>query len=91
LIGTVPCVANGQSGAILTDFPRSLTRHGLRETKLVITDDSSWAQAAIAKIIKATRQRCRVKFMRNAIAYAGTGQRKVVLALMNTVFAAIRC
>jgi putative transposase len=44
-------------------------------------------KAAIAKIFKATWQRCRVHFMRNALAYAGKGQRQVVLALLNAAFA----
>ena len=44
-------------------------------------------KAAIAKVFKATWQRCRVHFMRNALAHAGKGQRQMVLALINTVFA----
>jgi putative transposase len=44
-------------------------------------------KAAIAKVFKATWQRCRVHFMRNALAHAGKGQRQVVLAPINTVFA----
>jgi putative transposase len=70
-----------------TDFLRSLTRRGLRGVKLVISDAHLGLKAAIAKIFKATWQRCRVHFMRNALAYAGKGQRQVVLALINTVFA----
>jgi putative transposase len=45
------------------------------------------SQGGIAKVFKATWQRCRVHFMRNALAHAGKGQRQVVLALINTVFA----
>ena len=70
-----------------TDFLRSLTRRGLRGVKLVISDAHLGLKAAIAKIFKATWQRCRVHFMRNALAYAGKGQRQVVLALINTAFA----
>ena len=70
-----------------TDFLRSLTRRGLRGVKLVISDAHLGLKAAIAKVFKATWQRCRVHFMRNALAYAGKGQRQVVLALINTVFA----
>src|SRR6185312_10017634 len=44
-------------------------------------------KAAINRVFKATWQRCRVHFMRNALAYAGKGQRQMVLALINTVFA----
>jgi putative transposase len=82
-------VAVGPSEAepFWTDFLRNLMRRGLRGTKLVISDAHLGLKTAIAKIFKATWQRCRVHFMRNALAYAGKGQRQVVLALINTVFA----
>jgi putative transposase len=70
-----------------TEFLRSLSRRGLRGVKLVISDSHVGLKAAIAKVFKATWQRCRVHFMRNALAYAGKGQRQMVLALINTVFA----
>ncbi|MGH7746678.1 MAG: IS256 family transposase [Candidatus Dormibacteria bacterium] len=70
-----------------TEFLRSLSRRGLRGVKLVISDAHVGLKAAIAKVFKATWQRCRVHFMRNALAYAGKGQRQMVLALINTVFA----
>ncbi|HUZ49125.1 MAG TPA: IS256 family transposase [Candidatus Dormibacteraeota bacterium] len=70
-----------------TDFLRSLSRRGLRGVKLVISDAHIGLKAAIAKVFKASWQRCRVHFMRNALAYAGKGQRQMVLALINTVFA----
>jgi putative transposase len=70
-----------------TSFLRSLTRRGLRGVKLVISDAHEGLKAAAAKVLKATWQRCRVHFLRNALAHAGKGQRQVVLALINTVFA----
>jgi putative transposase len=70
-----------------TDFLRSLTRRGLRGVKLVISDAHEGLKAAAAKVLKSTWQRCRVHFIRNALAYAGKGQRQMVLALINTVFA----
>ncbi len=70
-----------------TDFLRSLARRGLRGVKLVISDAHLGLKAAIAKVFKATWQRCRVHFVRNALAHAGKGQRQMVLALINTVFA----
>jgi putative transposase len=70
-----------------TDFLRSLSRRGLRGVKLVMSDAHVGLKAAIAKFFKATWQRCRVHFMRNALAHAGKGQRQMVLALINTVFA----
>ena len=70
-----------------TDFLRTLGDRGLRGVKLVISDSHVGLKAAIAKVFNATWQRCRVHFMRNALAYAGKGQRQMVLALINTVFA----
>jgi putative transposase len=82
-------LATGPSEAepFWTEFLRSLSRRGLRGVKLVISDSHVGLKAAIAKVFKATWQRCRVHFMRNALAHAGKGQRQVVLALINTVFA----
>jgi len=68
-------------------FLRSLTRRGLRGVKLVISDAHEGLKAAVAKVLKSTWQRCRVHFLRNALAHAGKGQRQMVLALINTVFA----
>jgi transposase-like protein len=44
-------------------------------------------KAAITKVLGATWQRCRVHFMRNAMAYAGKTQRRVVSAWIGTAFA----
>src|SRR6516165_5022528 len=44
-------------------------------------------EAAICKILGATWQRCRVHFMRNAMAYAGKTQRRVVSAWVGIAFA----
>ena len=70
-----------------TAFLRCLTRRGLRGVKLVISDAHEGLKAAAAKVLKATWQRCEVHFLRNALAYASKGQRQMVLALINTVFA----
>ena len=68
-------------------FLRSLMRRGLRGVKLVISDAHEGIKAAVAKVMKATWQRCRVHFLRNCLAHAGKGQRQMVMALINTVFA----
>jgi putative transposase len=70
-----------------TNFLRSLTRRGLRGVKLVISDAHEGLKAAAAKVLKSTWQRCRVHFMRNALAHAGPTQRRVVSAAIATVFA----
>ena len=70
-----------------TSFLRSLTRRGLRGVKLVIADSHEGLKAAAAKVLKATWQRCKIHFLRNALAHAGKDQRQMVLAMINTVFA----
>ena len=70
-----------------TDFLRKLTRRGLRGVKLVISDAHEGLKAAIAKVLNATWQRCRVHFMRNVLAHAGKQGRGVVSAFIGTAFA----
>jgi len=69
-----------------TDFLRSLARRGLRGVKLVISDAHEGLKAAIAKVLHASWQRCRVHFMRNVLAYAGKQGRRVVAAFIGTAF-----
>lgn len=70
-----------------TDFLRRLARRGLRGVKLVISDAHEGLKAAVAKLLNATWQRCRVHFMRNALAHAGKQGRRVVSAFIGTAFA----
>ncbi len=70
-----------------TAFLRKRARRGLRGVKLVISDAHEGLKAAIAKILSATWQRCRVHFMRNALAHAGKSGRRVVSAFVATAFA----
>jgi putative transposase len=69
-----------------TAFLRALARRGLRGVKLVISDAHEGIRAAVAKVLHATWQRCRVHFMRNALAYAGRQGRRVVSAFIGTAF-----
>jgi putative transposase len=68
-------------------FLRSLTHRGLRGVKLVISDHHSGIKAAVSKVLTATWQRCRVHFMRNALAHAGRRGKRVVAAFIATAFA----
>ena len=68
-------------------FLRKLTRRGLRGVKLVISDAHEGIKAAVSKLLCATWQRCRVHFMRNALAHAGKSGRRVVSAFIGTAFA----
>ena len=70
-----------------TAFLRKLARRGLRGVKLMISDAHEGLKAAATKVLGATAQRCRVHFMRNALARAGKNHRLVVSALINTAFA----
>jgi putative transposase len=70
-----------------TAFLRKLARRGLRGVKLVVSDAHEGIKAAVAKVLSATWQRCRVHFMRNALAHAGRSGRRVVSAFIATAFA----
>jgi putative transposase len=50
-----------------TDFLRSLARRGLRGVKLVVSDAHEGLKAAIAKVLNATWQRCRVGLLNYSI------------------------
>jgi putative transposase len=80
-------VGHSEAEPFWTEFLRSLTRRGLRGVKLVISDAHEGLKAAITKVLSATWQRCRVHFMRNALAYAGKTQRRIVSAWVGTAFA----
>jgi transposase-like protein len=70
-----------------TAFLRGLVRRGLKGVKLVVSDAHEGLKAAAAKALKATWQRCRVHFMRNALAHVGVKQRAMVAAAIRTAFA----
>ena len=70
-----------------TEFLRGLARRGLRGVKLVISDAHEGIKAAVAKVMHASWQRCRVHFMRNVSAHAGKSARRVVTAFMSAAFA----
>ncbi len=69
-----------------TDFLRSLTRRGLRGVKLVVSDAHQGLKAAAARVLGATWQRCRVHFMRNALAHVGKTQQTIVVSYIRTAF-----
>ena len=70
-----------------SDFLRKLKRRGLAGVQLVISDAHEGLKAAIARVLGATWQRCRVHFMRNALAHVAKGQRETVAAIIRTAFA----
>jgi putative transposase len=80
-------VGNSEAETFWTEFLRSLARRGLRGVKLVVSDAHEGLKAAITKVLGATWQRCRVHFMRSAMAHAGKTQRRIVSAWIGTAFA----
>ena len=80
-------VGASEAETFWTGFLRKLTRRGLRGVKLVISDAHEGIKASVSKLLNATWQRCRVHFMRNALAYAGKSGRRVVSAFIATAFA----
>lgn len=69
-----------------TEFLRSLKSRGLAGVKLVISDAHTGLKAAVARVFDATWQRCRVHWMRNALAHAPKGQHTVVAAAIRQAF-----
>jgi putative transposase len=53
----------------------------------VVSDAHEGLKAAVARVLHASWQRCRVHFMRNALAHAGKSGRRVVAAFIATAFA----
>ena len=70
-----------------TGFLRTLARRGLRGVKLVVSDAHQGLKVAVAKVLNASWQRCRIHFMRNVLAHAGKQGRRVVSAFIGTAFA----
>jgi putative transposase len=82
-------VATGASEAEVfwKGFLRALADRGLRGVKLVIADDHKGLRAAASKVFHASLQRCRVHWMRSALAHVPAKQRPAVVAMLKTIFA----
>ena len=70
--------------AVVLIPPRILLLGGV---KLVIADDHKGLRAAASKVFHASLQRCRVHWMRNAMAHVPAKQRPAVMAMIKTIFA----
>jgi transposase-like protein len=80
-------VGHSEAETFWTGFLRKLARRGLRGAKLVISDGHEGIKATVSKILTASWQRCRARFMRNVLAHAGRSCRRVVSAFIATAFA----
>src|SRR5918999_657133 len=69
-----------------SSFLKGLVRRGLKGVKLVISDAHEGLKQAIAKVLGATWQRCRVPWMRDALAHVPKGQQTVVAAALRQAF-----
>ena len=67
-------------------FLKMLVKRGLKGVKLVISDAHEGLKAAIARVLRAGWQRCRVHWMRNAMAYVPKGQQAMVSAALRQAF-----
>jgi putative transposase len=81
-------VGPSESGAFWLAFLRDLVARGLNGVKLVISDAHGGLKAAIGSVLQgASWQRCRVHFMRDALALVPKSAQQMVAATIRTVFA----
>src|SRR3954454_15806499 len=67
-------------------FLKGLVKRGLSGVKLVISDAHEGLRNAITRVLGATWQRCRVHWMRNALAHVPKGQHTMVAAAIRQAF-----
>ncbi|MDA1096076.1 MAG: IS256 family transposase [Chloroflexi bacterium] len=81
-------VGPSEDGAFWLQFLRSLVARGLHDVQLVVSDAHQGLKMAIAGVLQgASWQRCRVHFMRNALALVPKAAGSMVAATIRTVFA----
>ena len=81
-------VGPSESGAFWLAFLRDLAARGLDGVKLVISDAHAGLKTAIGSVLQgASWQRCRVHFMRDALALVPKSAQQMVAATIRTVFA----
>src|SRR3954465_10858931 len=69
-----------------SNFIKGLVRRGLKGVKLVISDAHEGLRLAITRVLSAAWQRCRVHWMRNALAHVPKGQHTMVAAAIRQAF-----
>jgi transposase-like protein len=80
-------VGPSEDGAFWLQFLRSLVARGLGGVQLVISDAHQGLKGAIAAVLQgAAWQRCRVHFVRNALALVPKTAAQMVAATIRTVF-----
>jgi putative transposase len=69
-----------------SSFLKGLVKRGLKGVKLVVSDAHDGLRHAITRAIGATWQRCRVHWMRNALAHVPKAQHTMVAAAIRQAF-----
>ena len=67
-------------------FLKGLVKRGLKGVKLVVSDAHEGLRHAITRVLGAAWQRCRVHWIRNALAYVPKGQHTMVAAAIRQAF-----
>lgn len=81
-------VGHSEDGAFWLQFLRRLVARGLMGVKLVISDAHEGLKQAIVAVMQGSSwQRCRVHFMRNALALVPKVAQQMVAATIRTAFA----
>jgi putative transposase len=81
-------VGDSETESFWTDFLRGLRDRGLTGVQLVISDSHRGLTNAVGTVMQgAGWQRCRVHFMRNALAKVSKGHAEMVAATIRTIFA----
>jgi putative transposase len=81
-------VGPSEDGAFWVQFLRGLVARGLAGVQLVISDAHEGLKDALRAVLQgASWQRCRVHFLRNALAYVPRAAAPMVAATIRTVFA----
>jgi transposase-like protein len=81
-------VGPSEDGAFWVAFLRGLVARGLGGVKLVVSDAHQGLKAAIGAVLQgAAWQRCRVHFLRNALALVPKRAQQLVATTIRTVFA----
>jgi len=81
-------IGPSEDGAFWLGFLRGLVARGLRGVQLVTSDAHEGLRQAIAAVLHgASWQRCRVHFLRNALALVPKAAQPLVAATLRTIFA----
>jgi len=79
-------IGPSQAEPFWSAFLKGLVKRGLSGVKLVISDAHEGLRHAITRVLGASWQRCRVHWMRNALAHVPKGQHTMVAAAIRQAF-----